>query len=68
MAGVQAWEAQHGTIDAGDVVILFGGWDRHFKPFPEGRAYTIDALEKRGPAWPAPSPTSSSTATTAASA
>ena len=56
MAGVQAWEAEHGAIEAGDVVILFGGWDRHFMPIPEGRAYTIDALDAAGPAWPAPEP------------
>jgi kynurenine formamidase len=54
MGDVQAWEAAHGAIAAGDVVILFGGWDQRFKPLPEGRAYTIDALDRRGPAWPAP--------------
>lgn len=56
MDGLRAWEATHGAIAAGDVVLLLGGWDRRFQPLPEGRAYTIDALNGDGPAWPAPEP------------
>ena len=53
-AGVEAWEERHGRLQPGDVVLMLGGWDERFRPFPEGNAYTRDPLEGLAPAWPAP--------------
>jgi kynurenine formamidase len=51
------FEAQHGTIEAGDVVLLRSGWDRHYAAGEAGTAYCHDALVTRsGPGWPAPEP------------
>lgn len=38
---VKQWEAQHGAIEPGDVVLFYTGWmDLHYKRFPEG--YALD--------------------------
>ncbi len=51
---IRAWEAEHGDLQAGDVVIIQGGWDQRFVPWPEGDAYTHGPLFGRATAWPAP--------------
>lgn len=53
-AYIEDWEARHGRLEPGDVVLCLGGWDRLFRPLPDGNAYTRDPLEGRGPGWPAP--------------
>lgn len=50
-----SWEAEHGRIEPGDVVLLRSNWDRHYVAGPEGFAYCHDALVTgTGPGWPAP--------------
>jgi kynurenine formamidase len=52
---VHAFEAAHGELRAGDVVLLRTGWDAHYRPLPEGRAYAEDVVVHRSaPGWPAP--------------
>ncbi len=52
---VQAFEAMHGPIEAGDVVLLRTGWDRRYAPLPDGRAYVEGPMHGM-PGWPAPDP------------
>jgi isatin hydrolase len=53
---LRAWEAQYGPFRRGDIVLLRTGWDRHYRPWPEGRAYAYDAVVAgTGLGWPAPS-------------
>ena len=48
-------EEEHGTVGEGMVVLFRTGWDRHYRPGPEGSGYCSDALVTRtGPGWPAP--------------
>ena len=53
---VKKWEAEHGQIMPGDVVLFHTGWtDLHYKPFPEG--FDLDRncrFYKRTEGWPAP--------------
>ena len=52
---VRDWEATHGDLRAGDVVLLRSGWDAHYRPLPEGSAYCEDVLvHQSAPGWPAP--------------
>lgn len=54
---VLAHEAEHGRIQAGDVVLLRSGWDRHYLPGAAGSAYCHDVVITRQSAgWPAPEP------------
>jgi kynurenine formamidase len=49
------WEAQHGRLADGDIVLFRTGWDRHYRPGPAGRAYSHGPLVTRTePGWPAP--------------
>jgi kynurenine formamidase len=52
---LQAWEEEHGPIQAGEVVLLYTGWDKHYVSGPKGDAYSRGPLLfKEGPGWPAP--------------
>jgi kynurenine formamidase len=51
---LERWEAEHGAIDAGDVVLLRGGWDGHYLPGPPGRRYDDALVSQTAPGWPAP--------------
>jgi isatin hydrolase len=53
---LEAFEAEHGRIEAGEVVLLRTDWDRHYVTGPEGKKYVADVVTRRGPAWPAPAP------------
>lgn len=54
---LDAWEARHGPIAPGDVVLLRTGWDRHYRPGRDGNLYHREPLiRKKTPAWPAPAP------------
>jgi kynurenine formamidase len=55
VAHVEAWEAQHGGIEPGDIVLLHTGWSRHYVAGEAGRAFLHEpvVLQSR-PAWPAP--------------
>ena len=57
VAWIRDWEAEHGTLGAGDVVLLLTGWDRKYGPGEAGNAYLYNPLVLRSePAWPALSP------------
>lgn len=54
---LEQWEADHGPVTAGDVVLLRSGWDKHFQPGPAGRRYGADVIvDAVAPGWPSPSP------------
>jgi kynurenine formamidase len=54
-AHIHAWEDQHGQIQAGEVVLLYTGWDQHYLSGPKGNAYCLaPLLLQQGPGWPAP--------------
>jgi kynurenine formamidase len=39
---IEAWEAKHGSIEAGDGVLVRYGWDRRWTNGPEGRRFLED--------------------------
>ncbi len=39
---IEAWEAEHGRIEAGDRVLIRYGWDRKWTTGPEGRRFLED--------------------------
>jgi kynurenine formamidase len=51
---LEAFEAEHGRIEAGEVVLLRTDWDRRYVVGDEGRRYVSDCVAGREPAWPAP--------------
>jgi kynurenine formamidase len=51
---IVAFEAEHGRIEPGEVVLLRTGWDRHYARGSEGGRYITDCVSGREPAWPAP--------------
>ncbi|WP_375426102.1 cyclase family protein [uncultured Friedmanniella sp.] len=54
---VTGFEAAHGPVEAGDVVLFRSGWDRHYVRGEGGSAYCYDPLVLRSaPGWPAPEP------------
>lgn len=50
--GIREWEARHGEIRAGDVVLLYTGWDAFYVPYPEGARYTRDVFAQKASGWP----------------
>lgn len=53
---VVAWEAEHGRLEPGSVVLLASGWDRHYRAGAEGAAWADDVAAGRASGWPAPHP------------
>ena len=55
---IQAWEAEHGDIQPGEVVLFHSGYsDTYYRPIPEGTRFTLEPLLlKSAPGWPAPTP------------
>lgn len=55
---IQAWEAEHGGIQPGEVVLFRSGYtDEYYQPLPEGARLTMEPLIlKTAPGWPAPTP------------
>lgn len=55
LAHMEAWEAEHGRFEAGEVVLLLTGWSRHYVKGEAGKAFLHEpvVLQTR-PAWPAP--------------
>jgi kynurenine formamidase len=50
----EAFEAEHGRIEAGEVVLMRTDWDRRYVPGREGRRYIVECVTGREPGWPAP--------------
>ena len=56
-AEIKKYEAQHGELKAGNIVIFYSGYsDQCFQPFPEGKACMADPLNGVSEGWPAPGP------------
>jgi kynurenine formamidase len=54
---IVAWERRHRPLGAGDVVLFRSDYtDRYYRPFPAGRRFIAEPLEKRAPGWPDPDP------------
>jgi len=55
VAHLEAWEAEHGRFEPGEVALLLTGWSRHYVKGEAGRAFLHEpvVLQSR-PAWPAP--------------
>jgi kynurenine formamidase len=54
---LKQYEAKHGTLKAGDIVIFYTGHtDKFFKPMPEGSACLETPLAGKSEGWPAPGP------------
>lgn len=54
-ADIRAWEAAHGALQPGDVVLLRTGWDRYYRAGDEGLRYVHRPLVANdAPGWPAP--------------
>ena len=54
---LKAWEATHRPFRFGDVVLIRSDYsDRYYQPFPAGRRFIADPLEKKAPGWPDPHP------------
>jgi kynurenine formamidase len=52
---IEGWEAQHGRLHPGEIVLFHSGWDRHYVEGPAGKRYVDDVLvTKEQPGWPAP--------------
>ncbi|MBA2514728.1 MAG: cyclase family protein [Solirubrobacterales bacterium] len=53
---IRAWEAEHGRLRRGEVVLLHTGWnDAHYVSVPEGRLCVHEPVVTRtAPGWPAP--------------
>jgi kynurenine formamidase len=54
VAVLEAFEADHGRIEPGDVVILRTDWDQRYVAGDEGRRYVADVVAGSEPGWPAP--------------
>jgi kynurenine formamidase len=55
VAHLEAWEAEHGHFEPGEVALLLTGWSKHYVKGEAGRAFLHEpvVLQSR-PAWPAP--------------
>ncbi len=54
---VQRFERQHRTLRLGDVVLFRSDYsDRYYRPFPEGKRYIADVLDRKAVGYPDPSP------------
>jgi kynurenine formamidase len=53
-AALEAFEAEHGPLRPGEVVLLRTGWDRRYLAGAAGARYAADCVARREPAWPAP--------------
>ena len=54
---IDRFEAAHGPLRPGDVVLFRTGWDSRYRPGPDGAAYGPEILLTASrPGWPAPQP------------
>lgn len=54
---IQAFEKQHGNLQAGDVVLFHTGHlDAHFRPQPDDQELWSKPLQGKNEGWPAPGP------------
>jgi len=54
---IMQWEQQHRALQPGDVVWFRSDYtDRYYLPFPAGRRFIAEPLERKAPGWPDPDP------------
>jgi len=55
VAHLEAWEAEHGRFQPGEIALLLTGWSKHYVKGEAGKAFLHEpvVLQSR-PAWPAP--------------
>jgi kynurenine formamidase len=55
VAHLEAWEAEYGRFEPGEIALLLTGWSKHYVKGEAGRAFLHEpvVLQSR-PAWPAP--------------
>ncbi len=54
---VERFEEQHRRLQFGDVVLFRSDYsDKYYRPFPEGRRYVADVLDRKSPGYPDPDP------------
>lgn len=54
---VRRFEKQHRQVRLGDVVLFRSDYtDNYYRPFPEGRRFLADPLDRKAPAFPDPDP------------
>jgi kynurenine formamidase len=55
VAHLEAWEAENGRFEPGEIALLLTGWSKHYVKGEDGRAFLHEpvVLQSR-PAWPAP--------------
>lgn len=54
---VTRFEQQHRRLQSGDVVLFRSDYsDKYYRPFPEGRRFIADILDRRAPGYPDPDP------------
>ena len=52
---IKRWEAAHGALTAGEIVLFRSDWDDRYQPMPDGSGYVLDPfLLQQGPGWPTP--------------
>jgi kynurenine formamidase len=52
---IERWEANHGTLREGEIVLFRSDWDDRYQPMPEGSDYVLNPfLLQQGPGWPTP--------------
>jgi kynurenine formamidase len=52
---ITAWEAEHGELMPGEIVLFRFDWDERYLPMPEGSGYVFDSLIlQKGAGWPTP--------------
>ncbi len=54
---VERFERKYRKLRFGDVVLFRSGYsDKYYRPFPEGRRYIADVLDRKSPGYPDPDP------------
>ncbi len=54
---IERFEQQYRTLRAGDVVLFRSDYsDTYYRPFPDGRRYIADVLDRKSPGYPDPDP------------
>ena len=52
---IERWEAEHGRLQAGEIVLFRTDWDDRYRPIPDGGGYVLNPfLLQTGPGWPTP--------------
>lgn len=54
---IERFEKQHRKLRFGDVVLFRSDYtDKYFRPFPQGRRFIADILDRKAPGYPDPNP------------